>query len=445
VCGGGDAVNTRPCGSRQAGRTRRGRYRNLALERLESRLLLSAPTIERVSVADDGTEGDNHSSGASISADGRYVAFESDASNLVPGDANSRQDIFVYDRGLEIGTISGTKYEDMDGNGMRDPGVRGLADWTIFLDEDDDATLDWTDGDGDGQWDAGEGEQWTTTLSNGTYMFTALTPALYHPAEVQQAGWVQTSPPAGSHDVTLASGDAVTGVDFGNYQQCHVAGWTFHDLDGNGVKDPGEPVLAGCTVYLDTDDDGVLDAGELYCATGAGGSYWIGNLAPGTHILRQVLTGPWAPTVPVSPDKHVVVLTSGQVMTHVDFGRELTYRLIEQMPGPDGGTVSIYDVDATEDIVPGGATVGGSAIGARFSILDVFKGLTLSGDFTDSDVWADRLAKVTVKGVISQTGGSHGIRADTGSHKIQDATWKGVIDAANDHYFTGGLHAWADA
>ena len=46
-------------------------------------------TIERVSVASDGTQGNGHSSSVgSISADGRYVAFDSNASNLVPGDTN---------------------------------------------------------------------------------------------------------------------------------------------------------------------------------------------------------------------------------------------------------------------------------------------------------------------------------------------------------------------
>jgi hypothetical protein len=55
----------------------------------------------RVSVASDGTEA-NGSSGAngytSISANGRFVAFYSNASNLVPGDTNNVSDIFVHDR-----------------------------------------------------------------------------------------------------------------------------------------------------------------------------------------------------------------------------------------------------------------------------------------------------------------------------------------------------------
>ena len=52
----------------------------------------------RVSIAFDGTEANNVSSAPSISADGRYIAFESNASNLVDGDTNSVGDIFVHDR-----------------------------------------------------------------------------------------------------------------------------------------------------------------------------------------------------------------------------------------------------------------------------------------------------------------------------------------------------------
>ena len=44
---------------------------------------------ERVSIASNGTQGDERSSLPSISSDGRYVAFESGASNLVPGDTNN--------------------------------------------------------------------------------------------------------------------------------------------------------------------------------------------------------------------------------------------------------------------------------------------------------------------------------------------------------------------
>ena len=52
----------------------------------------------RVSVASDGTQANGHSYAPSISADGRYVAFASLASNLVSGDTNGAWDVFVHDR-----------------------------------------------------------------------------------------------------------------------------------------------------------------------------------------------------------------------------------------------------------------------------------------------------------------------------------------------------------
>lgn len=54
--------------------------------------------IMRVSVASDGTQANGHSYNPSISADGRFMAFESDASNLVPDDRNYYRDVFVHDR-----------------------------------------------------------------------------------------------------------------------------------------------------------------------------------------------------------------------------------------------------------------------------------------------------------------------------------------------------------
>src|SRR5205085_941269 len=55
-------------------------------------------TIQRVSVDVGGNQGDNHSRFSSLSADGRFVAFSSYATNLVPGDTNAVKDIFVFDR-----------------------------------------------------------------------------------------------------------------------------------------------------------------------------------------------------------------------------------------------------------------------------------------------------------------------------------------------------------
>jgi len=59
---------------------------------------VSSGATSRASVASDGTQGNQQSIGAMVSADGRFVAFDSDASTLVAGDVNGRTDVFVHDR-----------------------------------------------------------------------------------------------------------------------------------------------------------------------------------------------------------------------------------------------------------------------------------------------------------------------------------------------------------
>jgi Tol biopolymer transport system component len=53
---------------------------------------------QRVSVTSKGKEANGSSSGPDLSGDGRLVSFSSSATNLVPGDTNGRTDIFVHDR-----------------------------------------------------------------------------------------------------------------------------------------------------------------------------------------------------------------------------------------------------------------------------------------------------------------------------------------------------------
>ncbi|MEN6402818.1 MAG: calcium-binding protein, partial [Armatimonadia bacterium] len=59
-------------------------------------------TTTRVSVSSAGVAGNGWSHVPSISPDGRYVAFQSEATNLVPGDTNGKWDIFVHDRSTGI-------------------------------------------------------------------------------------------------------------------------------------------------------------------------------------------------------------------------------------------------------------------------------------------------------------------------------------------------------
>jgi LPXTG-site transpeptidase (sortase) family protein len=55
-------------------------------------------SVTRVSVSEAGVQGNAISSFPAISADGRYVGFSSSATNLVPNDTNGEDDIFVHDR-----------------------------------------------------------------------------------------------------------------------------------------------------------------------------------------------------------------------------------------------------------------------------------------------------------------------------------------------------------
>jgi Tol biopolymer transport system component len=73
-------------------------------------------TTTRVSVASDLIEADSNSSDPSISPDGRYVAFWSSATNLVAGDGNGVRDIFVHDREAAATTRVSVASDGTEGN-----------------------------------------------------------------------------------------------------------------------------------------------------------------------------------------------------------------------------------------------------------------------------------------------------------------------------------------
>jgi archaellum component FlaF (FlaF/FlaG flagellin family) len=62
-------------------------------------------TTERANVDSSGGQANNTSTEPSISADGRYVSFDSQANNLVPGDTNGYPDAFVRDRTGSCGQV----------------------------------------------------------------------------------------------------------------------------------------------------------------------------------------------------------------------------------------------------------------------------------------------------------------------------------------------------
>ena len=99
--------------------------------------------------------------------------------------------------------ISGMKFDDFDGNGIKDSGKNGLSGWTIFIDANGNDALD-------------SGETFAVTSATGTYSFENLGPGTYKIREVQQAGWTQTT--ANPTDITASSGVNVNDIDFGNFE-----------------------------------------------------------------------------------------------------------------------------------------------------------------------------------------------------------------------------------
>lgn len=89
--------------------------------------------IARISVNSDGIEGNNNSTEPTFSADGNFVVFESDADNLVEGDNNNTQDIFIYDRLNPTITRVSVNSNGVEGNAeSSNSSVSGDGSFVVF-------------------------------------------------------------------------------------------------------------------------------------------------------------------------------------------------------------------------------------------------------------------------------------------------------------------------
>lgn len=92
------------------------------------------PLTSLSSVASDGGPANGMSSGVSLSADGRYIAFHSQASNLVQGDTNGQADVFVRD--VESGITTRVSVDafgnQATGGGSNDPSISGDGRFIAF-------------------------------------------------------------------------------------------------------------------------------------------------------------------------------------------------------------------------------------------------------------------------------------------------------------------------
>jgi len=138
-------------------------------------------------------------------------------------------------------SISGWKFNDLDGDGILDPGEPGLENWEIFIDYDYDGTLD-------------QGEEFTLTDADGYFEFTDMDSGTYRIAEVvQTADWYQTYPGSPNypawHTVTISPTNGwyyVSNLLFGNHEKIPsnvstevISGTKFNDLNGNSIRDGG--------------------------------------------------------------------------------------------------------------------------------------------------------------------------------------------------------------
>lgn len=87
----------------------------------------------RVSVDSVGVEGNSSSQHASVSADGRYVAYDSAATNLITGDTNGRHDVFVHDRNTGITRRLSVDAAGAEGNlSSGDPAISADGRYVTF-------------------------------------------------------------------------------------------------------------------------------------------------------------------------------------------------------------------------------------------------------------------------------------------------------------------------
>ncbi|MDZ4851297.1 MAG: VCBS repeat-containing protein, partial [Pirellulaceae bacterium] len=270
-------------------------------------------TIERVSVAAGGTQANNHSDSPSLSADGRFVAFESEASNLVKNDLNNFSDIFITANpfadfrqvqlnlvpGDEItdlnfglvpdpGTISGRVYEDTVANGVFDIGEPVVANALVFLDLDGDRVLD-------------DGERSVNTASDGTYQFLNTNSFRSYSIVTRiPVGFEQIAPTASDRftwNIFLPAGGNVTDRDFairrvqstGQSSASAVSGRLFDDRNGNKIYDAGDVPISNREVYLDATNFGVRDPNEPRVLTDSQGMYSMEALSSQTVSVTTTL------------------------------------------------------------------------------------------------------------------------------------------------------------
>jgi SdrD B-like protein len=200
------------------------------------------------------------------------------------------------------GTVGGVKFNDVNGNGVRDAGEAGLAGVTIRVT------------------DASGTVRTTTSDASGAFSFTGLAAGAYVVSEVVPSGFTQTAPAApGTFPVTLTTGQAVANLLFGNQavtgenNTASITGRKILDLNANGIFDGNDRGFEGIVFEL-------RDAsGTVRTATSdAEGNFTFSNLPAGTYVLSEILPPNFFQTFPGTagaPGTYTITLTTGQAAT----------------------------------------------------------------------------------------------------------------------------------
>ena len=211
-------------------------------------------------------------------------------------------DITDLDFGNEpiLVTLSGVKFEDVNGNGSQDPGEPGLAGFVMELDLNNDGSVD----------------QSTTTLVGGAYSFSDVRPGQHRLTEIVPLGWIQTAPSGGAYIVDQVGSD-ITDLDFGNQRILYeTGGLVYEDFNRNGMFDVGaESGIGGVVVLVDRDNDGTIDGSTV--SDDFEGAYSF-DLPNGVHRL---IVSPMAGYAFINPaDGEFVVTVNNSPVNDYDFG-----------------------------------------------------------------------------------------------------------------------------
>ncbi|MBD1889535.1 SdrD B-like domain-containing protein [Coleofasciculus sp. FACHB-SPT9] len=195
------------------------------------------------------------------------------------------------------GSIGDLVFNDLDGNGTKDPDEPGISGVTVTL-RDANGNIIAT----------------TTTDANGNYSFTNLPVGNYIIDVTDPAGFTLTT----SNDsvpVTFTPGKAVTNIDFGFRKPgASFGNRVFNDTNGNGTQDAGETGIGGVTLTL-KDANGNIIATTI---TDANGNYVFSGLAAGTYTVE--VSNPPGLTLTTNNASFRVTVTANQTVTNADFG-----------------------------------------------------------------------------------------------------------------------------